>query len=316
MSDISGSRILISDKESHHKRRREILKKYPQIKALIGRNKNSFYAIICLVSIQIALAWFCSTQAWWIILLVAYFFGTFINHSLFTLIHEATHNLIFKRKIHNIWAGILCDIPNGLPTSVTFHKYHLLHHIHQGDSKMDPDSPSEWEIRLVKNSTIRKMLWLLFFPFIQIARTLRFRKKTSFLDKDILLNIGVVLAFDILIIWIWGWGAWIYFLLCCFLCLGLHPLGARWIQEHYLTFAPQTTCNYYGILNKINFNIGYHNEHHDFMAVPWNKLPKIRDIASEYYNTLPYHTSLTKLFFLFLFDKRISLNTKVIRKSS
>jgi sphingolipid 4-desaturase/C4-monooxygenase len=95
----------------------------------------------------------------------------------------------------------------------------------------------------------------------------------------------------------------------------LHPLGARWIQEHYLTSGEeQETHSYYGILNTVAFNVGYHNEHHDFPSVPWNKLPQIRKNAGNFYNSLTYHTSWTKLFFRFLFDKEISLFSRVIRK--
>ncbi len=80
-------------------------------------------------------------------------------------------------------------------------------------------------------------------------------------------------------------------------------LGASWIQEHYLTHGDQETKSYYGVLNTVNLNVGYHNEHHDFPSVSWNKLPKVRKIAGNYYDTLDYHTSYTSLLFRFLFDK-------------
>jgi sphingolipid delta-4 desaturase len=90
-------------------------------------------------------------------------------------------------------------------------------------------------------------------------------------------------------------------------------LGARWIQEHYLTSGEQETYSYYGVFNKLAFNVGYHNEHHDFPSVPWNRLPQIRKDAPEFYDTLVYHTSWTKLFFRFLFDKEISLYSRIVR---
>ena len=54
------------------------------------------------------------------------------------------------------------------------------------------------------------------------------------------------------------------------------PLGARWIQEHYTFVQGQETYSYYGILNRLAFNIGYHNEHHDFMTIPWYRLGRLR----------------------------------------
>ena len=90
-------------------------------------------------------------------------------------------------------------------------------------------------------------------------------------------------------------------------------MGARWVQEHYLTHGDQETKSYYGPLNTVNLNVGYHNEHHDFPSVAWNRLPKVKKIANSYYDTLGYHTSYTGLLFRFLFDKNISIYSRVAR---
>jgi sphingolipid delta-4 desaturase len=65
----------------------------------------------------------------------------------------------------------------------------------------------------------------------------------------------------------------------------------------------------------VNLNVGYHNEHHDFPSVPWNKLPGVRDMAGDYYNHLGYHTSYTKLLFRFLFDKKLSVHSRTARNN-
>lgn len=49
------------------------------------------------------------------------------------------------------------------------------------------------------------------------------------------------------------------------------------------------------MMNTVNLNVGYHNEHHDFPSVPWNKLPKVKKFAGKYYDSLGHHTSYTIL---------------------
>src|SRR5215813_10864202 len=64
-----------------------------------------------------------------------------------------------------------------------------------------------------------------------------------------------------------------YLVFAFFFSIGLHPVGARWIQEHYTYDFDQETFSYYGPINLVALNMGYHNEHHDLPSVPWNNLP-------------------------------------------
>ena len=95
--------------------------------------------------------------------------------------------------------------------------------------------------------------------------------------------------------------------------IGLHPVGARWIQEHYTYDFDQETFSYYGPINLVALNMGYHNEHHDLPSIPWNNLPKLRAMAPEFYNNLKYHSSWSRLLFQFIFDRRYSLYSRVER---
>ncbi len=299
--------------EPHIARTKEIISKYPEIKQLMGRNPNTFYYTFGIVIMQVIICWFMRDQPWWVVLLVAYCIGAFANHALFVLMHEFTHNMVFKNRLANLWGGILCDLPNAFPTSVSFRKYHLKHHAFQGHYDIDADLPSRWEARLMGSNFLGKAIWLAFFPFFTALRPPRL-KEIKFASKWIYINILSVVVFNVLIYFVAGPLGLLYLFASFLFSIGLHPLGARWIQEHFLVAPPQETYSYYGLLNKVAFNVGYHNEHHDFSYVPWNNLPKIRAIAPEYYDTLYYHTSWTKLLFQWLFDKELSLFSRILRK--
>ena len=107
-----------------------------------------------------------------------------------------------------------------------------------------------------------------------------------------------------------GGNALFYFLASFWFSVGLHPLGARWIQEHYAAWPGQGTFDYYGPLNFFALNIGYHNEHHDFQEIPWTLLPKLKAMAPEFYDDLHAHKSWVKLFLDFIFNPRYSLMSR------
>ncbi|MBC8032794.1 MAG: fatty acid desaturase [Chitinophagaceae bacterium] len=297
----------------HHLRVRQIIKQHPEVKELIGKNPYTIFMIIGLVATQTGIAYLLSDASWWLVFLVAYLAGAFISHALWVMIHETSHGLIFKGKVPNLLAGMLANMPHIFPSSVSFQRYHLKHHAHQGEHDLDADLPDFWEARLVSNNPFGKMLWFLLFPFFQITRTARLN--ISLFDRWVLLNWVVQIAFDVAIIALLGPKAFVFMLASFFFSVGLHPLGARWIQEHYLTLDPvQETYSYYGPLNKVAFNVGFHNEHHDFPSIPWNKLPQIKKKAPAYYDSLLSHQSWTKLFLTFIFDPRLSLYSRVLRR--
>ena len=70
-------------------------------------------------------------------------------------------------------------------------------------------------------------------------------------------------------------------------------MAGHFIAEHYTVDRNTETYSYYGILNLVSYNVGYHNEHHDFPTILWSKLPELRKIAPEFYETLLQYTSWT-----------------------
>ncbi|QQL49767.1 fatty acid desaturase [Mucilaginibacter ginkgonis] len=306
--------IYSAESEPHRIRTKKMLKEYPHIRELIGKNPYTILPIIGIVAGMILLAWVLRDQSWWWVFGAAYFIGAFADHALFVLIHECAHHLIFKSRSANRWAGMLANIPQIFPSSISFEYYHIKHHSFQGVHELDADLPNAWEAKLINNSFVGKALWLLFFPVFQATRLSRLKEIKAF-DKWTLANYIVQAVFVTAIAYFMGWHSIAFLLLSFSFSVGLHPLGARWIQEHYLTHTEeQETYSYYGGLNKVAFNVGFHNEHHDFPSIPWNKLPQIKKAAPVYYDTLHYHKSWTMLFLRFLFDREISLFNRILRK--
>lgn len=300
--------------EPHRDRTKDILKRHPEVRQLIGTDTTTFWFTLGLVAFQFALAWYIADKPWWAILALSWCVGAFANHSLFVMIHEATHKLVFKKRWGNVATGLLANLPLFFPSYASFQKYHLKHHAFQGVYELDADVPSDWEAKLIGNSTFGKAFWLTFYAFFQMARPFRLRE-IQVLDGLTVLNWLVQIAVNVAAWIVLGPGAVAYFGLSLLFSIGLHPLGARWIQRHYLTGEDeQETFSYYGKLNKIAFNVGYHNEHHDFPSVPWRQLPQIKALAPEIYDGIMSHQSWFKLWLRFLFDPKLSLYSRVVRK--
>ena len=305
--------VFAAGREPHAARAKEILKAHADIRKLAGRNPWSAVLIAALVVFETAAAWLLSGQPVWLILLAAWLVGAFASHALWVLIHDCAHNLVVRSGPWNKVFAMVANLPHIFPSAVSFQKYHLKHHAFQGVYELDADLPNRWEARLVGHSAPGKALWLLFFPFFQLSRPPRL-KEISLFDGWVVVNIVVQLAYDVAVLWILGPKALLFLAAAFFFSVGLHPLGARWIQEHYLVHGTnQETSSYYGVLNIPALNVGYHNEHHDFPWVPWHRLPRVRAAAPEAYDTLLWHRSWTKLLFRFLFDPSISLWSRVVR---
>ncbi len=302
--------------EPHRDRARKILADHPEVRQLFGRQPLSSIIVTGVVALQVGLAIVLRNQPWWLVLAVAWIVGAWATHCLWVLIHEATHNLINKEKWTNRAFGILANLPMLVPSAESFRIYHLKHHKFQGDYMLDADLPSHWEAKLIGSSFFGKLLWQLFFPIFQSLRVIRFSKagNISFVTPGVITNIVLSFAFDAAMFYFFGPMAILYLGASLIFSIGPHPAGARWIQEHYLTWEHnQETGSYYGPANILALNVGYHNEHHDFPFIPWHRLPKLKALAPEMYDTLQSYDSYTKLWLLFLFKPQITLFSRITR---
>ena len=307
--------IHTDEPQIHPQRRKEILARYPLVRELTGRSRWSAPAVFLMVAAQFAIAWLLRDQPWWLVILAAYVVGAVLAHGLYVMIHEATHNNVLKGTVNNKLAAIFADLALVFPGSMVFRRFHLIHHRQMGELDNDADIAPAREARLVGSSWWRKTLWLFFFSVSQAARPLKM-PHVKMWDAWSVANVLVVMGVNVAVFFLLGPLALLYLGISLFFGLGLHPMGGRWIQEHYVTQPGQETYSYYGPANRLAFNIGHHVEHHDFMNVSWRNLPKLRRMAPEFYDSFASYRSWTGLLLYFIFSRKMSPFSRITHPST
>ena len=242
---------------------------------------------------------------------LAYAIGGTANHNLFLAIHEITHNLAFKGVDTNKALAVFANLPIGIPYSAAFKKYHIEHHKHLGEDGIDTDLPTRLELLCLRN-----VLGKTFFATFQI---LFYALRPGFVRTQSLtkwhgINFFAQLIFDVVLVRILGARPLIYLVMSSFFAGSLHPCAGHFIAEHYLWDGlEQETYSYYGPLNLLAYNVGYHNEHHDFPSVPWTRLPALRKMAPEFYDTIPSHPSWPMVIVNFIRDGDVGIFARAKR---
>ncbi|XP_064515228.1 sphingolipid delta(4)-desaturase/C4-monooxygenase DES2 isoform X3 [Pseudopipra pipra] len=285
-----GNRVTREDfewvytEQPHTQRRKEILAKYPEIKTLMGPDPHLKWIVSGMVFVQLLACYLVKDLSWKWIFFWAYGFGGCINHSLTLAIHDISHNVAFgnKQAKWNRWFAVFANLPIGIPYSASFKKYHIDHHRYLGGDSLDVDIPTDFEGWFFC-TPLRKLLWLVLQPLFYSLRPLYVNPKA--ITQMEIFNALVQFSVDLIIYNLWGLKPVIYLIAGTFLCLGLHPISGHFIAEHYMFLKGYETYSYYGPLNWLTFNVGYHMEHHDFPSIPGCRLPMLscpehRDLAS------------------------------------
>ncbi|KAI1344783.1 sphingolipid delta-4 desaturase like protein [Xylariaceae sp. FL0016] len=312
--------------EPHRTRRLQIIRAHPEVTKLCGPEPLTKYVVVLVVSLQIYCAYllrnasFFSLPFWGL----AYVVGATANQNLFLAIHEISHNLAFRSPTLNRLFAIIANLPIGIPYSASFRPYHLTHHKSLGVDGLDTDLPTKLEA-IFLDSILGKAFFCTFQIFFYAVRPMAvYQVPFTWVSFT---NLLVQLSFDAVILRTLGLQSLLYFLLSSFLAGSLHPLAGHFIAEHYVysTVTPTQkdpanavpipeTYSYYGPLNILAYNVGYHNEHHDFPAVPWTRLPKLHALAREFYADLPQHRSWPYVIWQFILDENIGIRSRVKRK--
>ncbi|ANB13675.1 sphingolipid delta-4 desaturase [Sugiyamaella lignohabitans] len=318
--------------EPHRSRRMEIIKAHPEVTKLVGHEPLTKWIVVGVVALQFSTAWFMRGASFssWYFWAAAYFIGATCNSNIFLAIHELSHNLAFKKPLHNKLFAIFANIPIGIPYSAGFGPYHQLHHKHMGEPDYDTDLPTSLEAMFLSSVAGKAFFATFQLLFYAIRPMCVIKVNMTWVHY---LNIAVQLAVDALFIKLVCHDSsgsldlmpFYYLLLSAFLAGSLHPIAGHFIAEHYVLDAPKEydlkktalpeTYSYYGWLNVFVYNAGYHNEHHDFPYIPWSRIKTLHTIASEFYDPLPSYTSWIYVIYRFVFDENVSLWCRVKRSN-
>jgi len=296
--------------EPHATRRRLILEKHPEIYDLFGPEPLTLPICFLIISIQLFTAYSLRNSEWYILFICAYLIGGTLNHSLQLAVHELSHNLAFTNQIFNKMLALSCNLPTGVPSAITFQKYHMDHHQFQGVDGIDTDVPTTWEVNWFTNM-ILKVLWVIAQPLFYALRPVLVKPKP--VGHWEMINWVMCMSFNVIIYYFFGIKSLSYLVSGTLLGLGLHPSAGHFIAEHYEFVKGQETYSYYGFWNFFNFNVGYHNEHHDFPKVAWSRLPSVKRIAPEFYDTLPHYTSYVYVIYKYITDSEVGPFARIKR---
>ncbi|WWC65107.1 uncharacterized protein I303_107721 [Kwoniella dejecticola CBS 10117] len=329
--------LWMTTEEPHRSRRMAILKAHPEVRKLMGPTLLTVPIVFLVLSIQLTSAYLLkSTYPFsWKFMLAAYAIGGTTNQNIFLAIHEITHNLAFKSIRANKVLAIIANFAIGIPYAMAFKGYHIEHHKFLGEDGIDTDLPSKLEA-IILNNVFGKTFFATFQILFYALRPGFIRSQKPTIWHGI--NLLSILTFDAILVKLLGWNALVYLVMSSFFAGSLHPCAAHFIAEHYLMNGPlptkeeqlksgqfqteedwlirglaQETTSYYGWLNVLCYNVGYHNEHHDFPSVPWTKLPELHRIAQEYYDPLPSHSSWPYVTWRFITDNNIGMFSRAKR---
>ena len=292
------------DSQWHVERRKQIIQEHPEVKQYFGNYPLSVVPIICLFALQWSVAWALRDATWWMVGLAVLLVGQFILHALLTFVHEAAHNLILKGRTGN--ALSLCLIELGAlsfgETLTYVGKHGSSHHRYLNNYSRD----YEWWDKKQASFRTSKPYWRLVESLVHLlpggvlvsdilidrnlpteSRSIETARRQ--MGLNVLLVVESLLLYAIAGYFI-SWQAALYLFWSLTTVIGCWAVTFKGqsIAEHNI-YQTGKTYSTYQWTNLIFFNTGYHDEHHTFANVPWIYLPKLKEIAPEYFtNDNPY----------------------------
>lgn len=312
-----------------HSNRRTQLLNVPAVKALIrdcnvGLKKellvsgSTAITVICLhILLGRALSSFATTAASWQTALAVFVasgtFGAQCAYLLQALNHELGHGanqvnlpstgrrIVFLAcfTLGSIGAA-LCHVPW---TVYYMGGGHIRHHRYVGSAR-DVDEDALFVLYQPRfPGVVKRLCWLsaaaILVPvlmFVSLCRCAMFDFKSNRKELTLATLHFILSGFAHYKL---GFVGAVYLSLSSWFSMGFmcHPLVGFWILQHLCVSGAQPTASYTGswLWNMLCLNELLHVEHHDLASVAWRHLPRLAEIAPEFYGNLHAETSIISL---------------------
>jgi len=266
----------------HAKRRRAILSKHPEIRELMRVDPSFKYVAFACAATQLLVAYLLRNEPLEFVIFMGIFVGTLYDCAITNSVHELIHELAIENNpLANKFLTGFVNLALFLPFAAGYHRSHRHHHAYLG-TDLDNKYPTMEEALRYDQNLIGRLKYIFGHPLHGGPRWDRIApgdKPSQF----IIWNERTVWLVDILMLIFWGYKSLVYLFLAFWINDTIFIQGSKNFVDHWVSETDSHTSSYYGWVNKINFNIGYHREHHDFPNIPGRYLAIVNKIAPEFY---------------------------------
>jgi fatty acid desaturase len=261
----------------------------------IPERLNALLIVLQLAGIGACMYFVATRQTWTALLLVTVAFGVLMN-SVYAIIHEADHGMLFENRRLNDAGGVVMALFFPAPFHL-LRQGHLGHHLRNRsddeafDLYFDGEHPV-WKCMQLYG-TLTGFYWLvavassvvvLFFPFVLQPKYFKFdRPSTAFMDalnprytRAMRLEALVTIALHVAIVW--GLGISPVHYTVMYLGFGVSWSAMQYVHHfgttrHVLRGARNLWI--WGPLDRLWLHHNWHLTHHRHPTVPWVHLPHI-----------------------------------------
>jgi sphingolipid delta-4 desaturase len=267
----------------HSSRRAKLLSTHPELRSLMQVDPSFKYVAALSAITQLIVSYWLNDKPIWFVVLMGCFIGPLFNVSIANAIHEIVHDLaIDGSALANKVFGNFINFALAWPMSGEYYRTHRNHHAYLG-SDLDVKYPTVEEALKYDQDVWSRVKFILNHPLAFGERWCDNLKEQ--LTDYMVWNSRTVYAFDVVILFVFGWKSLLYLLISFWMNDSVFILGSmnyldHWVSDDGIPY----TCSHYGMINLINYNIGYHREHHDMPNIPGRYLVLVYKYAKEHYD--------------------------------